>query len=151
MSRRNALGGAATIGLGLPLLAACGDDGGGDAASDPSQSPSSSTPASETPPTKKARPANGIATTSEIPVGSGIVLADDEVVITQPSEGEFKAFSAICTHQGCTVTGVSDGTINCTCHGSRFSIADGSVQAGPAPQPLPARDVAVEGDSIVLA
>jgi len=149
VSRRNALGGAATIGLGLPLLAACGDDGGGDAASDPSQSPSSSTPASETPPTKKARPANGIATTSEIPVGSGIVLADDEVVITQPSEGEFKAFSAICTHQGCTVAEVTD-TINCPCHFSTFSITDGSPTGGPAPTPLAEMPISVDGNQISL-
>ena len=149
VSRRNALGGAATIGLGLPLLAACGDDGSGDAASDPSQSPTSSTAASETPPTEKSKPANGIATTSDVPVGGGIVLADDEVVITQPTKGEFKAFTAICTHQGCTVGEVTD-TINCPCHFSTFSITDGSPTGGPAPAPLAEIPISVDGNQISL-
>ncbi|MDQ4051234.1 MAG: Rieske (2Fe-2S) protein [Actinomycetota bacterium] len=152
VSRRHALGGAATIGLGLPLLAACGDDGG--TATEPSERPPSSVPGSEppasAPTTKNGGPAKGIATTSEVPVGSGVVLADDEVVITQPTEGEFKAFTAICTHQGCTVVEVTD-TINCTCHFSTFSITDGSPTGGPAPTPLAEIPISVDGNQISLA
>ncbi|MGH3519660.1 MAG: Rieske (2Fe-2S) protein [Haloechinothrix sp.] len=92
-----------------------------------------------------------VATTSEIPVGGGTVVGDQKVVITQPAEGTFKAFSSTCTHQGCTVRDVADGTINCPCHGSKFAIADGSVAAGPAPRPLPEREITVEGDRISLA
>ena len=74
-----------------------------------------------------------------------------DVVVTQPTAGEYKAFSATCTHQGCKVKSVADGVIVCPCHGSRFAIADGSVTAGPATSPLPAKSVSVEGGSIVLA
>lgn len=73
------------------------------------------------------------------------------MVVTQPSAGEFKAFSAICTHQGCTVNKVADGTIDCPCHGSKYRIADGSVAAGPAPRPLPAEQITVSGETITLA
>ncbi|MFE4857252.1 Rieske (2Fe-2S) protein [Streptomyces sp. NPDC056670] len=89
--------------------------------------------------------------TSEIPQGGGKIFAKEGVVVTQPAAGQFKAFSAKCTHQGCAVSSVSDGTINCPCHGSRFDVTDGSVKGGPAPSPLPAAAISVEGDSIKLA
>ncbi|WP_431950308.1 Rieske (2Fe-2S) protein [Actinacidiphila sp. bgisy167] len=92
-----------------------------------------------------------LAKTSEIPVGGGKIFPDEKVVVCQPEAGSFKAFSAICTHQGCAVNQVADGTINCPCHGSRFSIKDGSVANGPATQPLPAARITVEGDSVALA
>jgi Rieske Fe-S protein len=72
-------------------------------------------------------------------------------VVTQPKKGEFKAFSAICTHQGCTVNKVADGTIDCPCHGSKYRITDASVVHGPAPRPLPAKKITVKGKSIFLA
>jgi Rieske Fe-S protein len=78
-----------------------------------------------------------LAQLSDIPVGGGKILANQGVVLTQPTAGTVKGFSPICTHQGCTVSTVSGGTINCPCHGSRYSITDGSVQAGPAPRSLP--------------
>jgi Rieske Fe-S protein len=73
------------------------------------------------------------------------------VVVTQPTAGSFKAFTAVCTHQGCTVGSVSGGAIHCPCHGSAFSIKDGSVVNGPATQPLAAVSIKVEGTSIVKA
>jgi Rieske Fe-S protein len=90
-----------------------------------------------------------------VEVGGGIILGDQGVVLTQPSSGEFKGFSATCTHQGCTVSSISDGTINCPCHGSRFSIEDGSVvQAASGlttdtQAPLPEVPINVDGDSIL--
>ena len=72
-----------------------------------------------------------------VPVGGGTIVAAHGVVVTQPSAGVFAAFSATCTHLGCTVRAVAGGTINCFCHGSRFRITDGSVAGGPAPRPLP--------------
>jgi Rieske Fe-S protein len=92
-----------------------------------------------------------LAATADVPVGGGVILTDAQLVITQPKAGTFKAFSAICTHQGCTVSAVENGTINCPCHGSEFAITDGSVVAGPAPKPLPAKSIKVSGGSITAA
>ncbi|MEU0371832.1 Rieske (2Fe-2S) protein [Streptomyces sp. NPDC006283] len=90
-----------------------------------------------------------LAKTADIPEGGGKVVGD--VVITQPVAGEFKAFSSKCTHQGCAVKDISNGTINCPCHNSQFDASDGSVKAGPATAPLPPTSITVEGDSIKLA
>jgi Rieske Fe-S protein len=93
--------------------------------------------------------ANALAATSQIPDGGGKIIDGKHIVITQPEPGSFKAFSAICTHQGCIVASVSNGTINCPCHGSKFSIENGSVVHGPAPSPLAAIAIKVEGTSIL--
>ncbi|HEY9369162.1 Rieske (2Fe-2S) protein [Streptomyces sp.] len=92
-----------------------------------------------------------LARTTDIPQGGGKVFADKGVVVTQPTAGEFKAFSSSCTHSGCAVKEVTDGTITCPCHGSAFSAADGSVKQGPATRPLPPAEIKVDGDSITLA
>jgi Rieske Fe-S protein len=88
---------------------------------------------------------------ADVPVGGGKVFTAAKVVVTQPSKGEFKAFSAVCTHVGCLCNQVADGTINCPCHGSKFKITDGSVVAGPAPAPLAAAKITVSGGKILLA
>jgi Rieske Fe-S protein len=90
-----------------------------------------------------------LAATSQIPVDGGMVLTDKKIVITQPASGTFKAFTAVCTHMGCTVGSVSGGTINCPCHGSKYSIKDGSVVHGPAPHALAPIAIKVDGTSIV--
>ncbi|MFF4253396.1 Rieske (2Fe-2S) protein [Streptomyces sp. NPDC001663] len=92
-----------------------------------------------------------LAKTSEIPVGGGKIFKEEKVVVTQPKKDDFKAFSAVCTHQGCTVGTISDGIIHCPCHKSEFHIADGSVAKGPAAKPLPAEQIKVDGNSIRLA
>jgi Rieske Fe-S protein len=91
-----------------------------------------------------------LAQTADIPVGGGKVFSAESVVVTQPEQGTIKAFSAICTHQGCTVGSVSGGTINCPCHGSKYKIADGSVANGPATRALSAVKITVEGGAIKL-
>jgi Rieske Fe-S protein len=96
-------------------------------------------------------PANAVlGTTEEIPVGEGKIFDQNQVVVTQPVKGTFKAFSSTCTHAGCQVTTVANGTIDCPCHGSKYSVKDGSVVAGPAPRPLPPKQIKVSGDSITL-
>lgn len=118
----------------------------------------------EKPPTPAGTPAGGggapgggagtepvLATTADIPVGGGMVLAEQGVVLTRPDEGTVLGFSSVCTHQGCTVADVSDGTINCSCHGSRFQISDGAVASGPASRSLPSVAVTVNDGAISLA
>jgi Rieske Fe-S protein len=92
-----------------------------------------------------------LAKTTDIPAGGGKILADRKIVITQPRAGSFGAFTAVCTHLGCTVGTVAGGTINCPCHGSKFSITDGSVVNGPATSPLAPVSIKVQGTSIVQA
>jgi nitrite reductase/ring-hydroxylating ferredoxin subunit len=137
-SRRNLIAGLAAAGVAAPLIAACG--GGG---SDVTGTTSSSTDSTTS--------AGGGIKTSAIPVGGGTVFANKKIVVTQPTAGQFKAFSAVCTHQGCLVDKVSDGTIDCPCHGSTYSIEDGSVKGGPAPSPLPEKTVTVTGNTLSVS
>lgn len=122
LTRREVLAGAAGLGCML-ACAGCGD----------------------APPTPVAA---DLGPADQVPVGSGRVFSDAGVVVTQPTAGDYRAFSATCTHQGCTVTDVADGTINCPCHGSKFAIADGAVVDGPALEPLPRRTVTVRGGTL---
>ncbi|MEU6068072.1 MULTISPECIES: QcrA and Rieske domain-containing protein [Streptomyces] len=91
-----------------------------------------------------------LAKTGDIPVGGGAIFKAQKVVVTQPNQNEFKAFSAICTHHGCTVSQVADRTIDCPCHGSKFDVTDGAVAHGPATEPLPPKNIKVEGETILL-
>lgn len=95
--------------------------------------------------------APALTTTSKVPVGGGQVLADQKIVVTQPKAGTFAAFTAVCTHLGCIVDSVAGGTINCPCHGSKFSITNGSVVNGPATSPLAPVGIKVKGSSIIRA
>jgi Rieske Fe-S protein len=139
-TRRALVLGAGAAGASV-VLAACGSDdqsGSDEGRGDGGQ---------EAPPSGGPGP---LGTTGDIPVGGGKIFVAQSVVVTQPADGSFKAFSAICTHQGCPVASVDGGTINCTCHGSKYSIEDGSVKNGPATQPLAPRTVTVNGDTITL-
>ncbi len=149
INRRRALTGSAAVAVGVPLLAACGDDA--DTSADPT---TSSSPDASTSPSEDGAAAAGgavLASAADVPVGGGTIVDAEKVVVTQPTEGDFKAFSSICTHQGCPVTAITDGAIDCTCHGSKFSIEDGSPLAGPATAALAAVEITVDGDSITRA
>lgn len=144
LDRRHALTAAATVGLGTPLLAACG-----------SHDTSTSAVAGEALPTGKAdpTPASGteIASTKEIPVEGGTIFPDQELVVTQPTKGEFRCFTAVCTHMGCLVSSIQAGGIRCECHGSAYSIEDGTPVNPPATEPLQEFPVTVEGGRITIA
>lgn len=88
--------------------------------------------------------------TADVPVGGGVIIASGPVVVTQPEAGTFKAFSGVCTHQGCPVKKVADEVITCTCHGSQFAITDGSVVTGPARRALPELTATVQGTEVVV-
>jgi Rieske Fe-S protein len=100
---------------------------------------------------KKAKPKGTVlGAASDIPVGGGAIYTAAKVVVTQPASGQYKAFSAVCTHVGCLVNKVTSGTIDCPCHGSEFRITNGAGVTGPAPSPLPARQVKIVDGQVIL-
>lgn len=94
--------------------------------------------------------AKATVATSKVPEGGGVIL-DAKYVVTQPSAGSYKAFTAICTHQQCPVTKVEDGVIKCPCHGSEFSISDGSAKKGPATEALASYTATVSGSNVEVS
>jgi Rieske Fe-S protein len=151
MTRRRVLEGVVVAGAAVPVLAACG--GGDTTSTDGSadKKPAKGDAADKGGGDNGGGSGSALAKTSDIPVDGGKVFKAQKIVVTQPKQGEFKAFTAICTHMGCTVAKVQSGTIMCPCHGSKFSATDGSVEGGPATKPLAAKKITVEGDSISLA
>jgi Rieske Fe-S protein len=152
-ARRTVVAAAGAAGLAVALTACGGseDDSSSSSVSSGSSGAGQDAGGASSSPSSGAAAGNALASTSDIPEGGGKLFADQKVVVTQPTAGEFKAFSAICTHQGCPVKDIADGVINCPCHNSNFSITDGSVKSGPATKPLPAVKISVSGDSITLA
>ena len=160
VARRTLLRAAGLLGLtgaGAAALSACAEGSGGSPSAAPAvtetaapTTPSPTTPsptADTTSPTPSAStaeaPKGPSVATSKVPVGGGVILEDADYVITQPSKSKYKAFSKICTHQGCPVASVGDGVIHCNCHGSEYSIEDGSVTNPPATKGLAAAKTTV--------
>jgi Rieske Fe-S protein len=154
-SRRCVLLGAGVLGA-AGVLTACSTTPVPYGANDAGQAPGTDAPTSAATPAA----ASGAASTGQsgtllgeaaaIPVGGGMIYTSAKVVVTQPTAGEYKAFSAVCTHVGCLCNQVADGTIDCPCHGSKFKITDGSVVTGPAPSPLSAASITVSDGKILL-
>lgn len=144
INRRRALTGSAAIAVGVPVLAACGSD---------SSSAEDSGTSGDTGDAGSGGGTSGevLATAADVPVGGCFVVAGAKVVVTQPTEGDFKAFTAVCTHQGCLVESSTEGDIPCPCHSSKFSLDDGSPISGPATAALQAVEISVDGDSISRA
>lgn len=132
-----ALGGGAAAAV---VLAACssGDPAGSEASSGSEAS------------TAGGATGEALATVDQIPVGGGVVIPDPAIVVTQPESSVYKAFTAICPHQGCLVDEVVDNEIICPCHGSRFSAVDGAVLVGPATEGLAPEPIVVQGTEITL-
>jgi Rieske Fe-S protein len=138
INRRRALTGSAAIAVGVPVLAACGSDSS-DAEDSTGSGDAGGTPGEE------------LAAVADVPVGGCFVVSGAKVVVTQPTEGDFKAFTAVCTHRGCLVESSTEGDIPCPCHSSKFSLDDGSPISGPATAALEAVEITVSGDSITRA
>jgi Rieske Fe-S protein len=159
--RRTVLRGALALGA-AGVLAGCGGSSSSDTAqpaapagggSDTGGSVPTTPAITDSTPSPRASARSGgsaLGPATDVPVGGGKVYDAAKVVVTQPTAGTYKAFSAVCTHEQCTVSDVDGGTINCPCHGSKFSIADGSVLGGPAPTPLAAKKVTVSGGNVTL-
>ncbi len=101
-------------------------------------------------PAPSASAGTAIGKAADVPVGGGKVYGDLKLVVTQPKAGEFKGFSAVCTHQGCIVSSIEDRKIHCACHGSNFAVTDGSVVNGPASAPLPPIEIADDNGTLTF-
>ena len=166
VARRTVLRAAGLIGLtgaGAAALSACADASGGSPSATPARltaasetsAPTTPSPTADTTSPKPSAstaeaPKGPSVATSKVPVGGGVILEDADYVVTQPSKGKYKAFSKICTHQGCPVASVNDGVIHCDCHGSEYSIEDGSVTNPPAPKPLAEAKTTVFEDKVYV-
>jgi Rieske Fe-S protein len=149
-SRRTVLRGAGLAAVTVGAAAACGSGDTDDTSAAPSSTTSASASSSSS--SGGAAGSTELASVADVPVGGGMVVSAQKVVLTQPTAGDIRAFSTRCTHQGCAVSTVKDGFIICPCHNSRFAIADGApTPDSPAKQPLPAAQVTVSGDKIALA
>lgn len=142
VSRRQSFVVAGAAVAGTAGLTACG------AAEDAVQNAASSAASAASSAASSA--AGDLIKAAEIPVGGGTVFPDLKVVVTQPTAGDYKAFSATCTHQGCSVESVANNVITCPCHGSQFDAATGAVKQGPATRPLDAKTVSVGADGITV-
>jgi cytochrome b6-f complex iron-sulfur subunit len=139
-SRRHVLRGAAAVAgtvVGGGVLAACAEG------TDPAESVDD---------VSSAGAGEVVVPLADVPVGGAVSaeVAGVAVLVTQPVEGEVHAFSAVCTHQGCTVV-PGDGALECPCHRSVFSLTDAAVQSGPAPEPLGEIEVEISGTDVVVA
>ena len=147
-TRRTILRAAGLLGLtgaGAAALGSCSEASSGSPSATPaaaetpapaSPSPTAAATSSKPSVSPAKAPEGPSVAASKVPVGGGVILENADYVVTQPSKGKYKAFSKICTHQGCPVASVAIGAIHCNCHGSEYSIKDGSVTNPPASKGL---------------
>jgi Rieske Fe-S protein len=133
VARRTVLA-AGVAGAGALTLAAC--------------SPSSPDPSA----TPTATAGTELARLADITVGQAVAakLNGQNVLVSRPTASTAACFSAICTHQGCTV--MPDGDrLSCPCHGSQYDPKTGDVLRGPAPKPLAEIPVTVQNGQVVTS
>jgi Rieske Fe-S protein len=129
-ARRTVLKGAALAGVAGAGLTACSSGSGGGAKATPTASVD-------------------LGAADAVPVGGAKLFREQKLVVSCPAKGEFKAFSAVCTHAGCVLAEVVKTEGDCTCHGSRFDVTTGKVIQGPATEPLPEVPVRVADGKLV--
>lgn len=148
LRRRRLLGAAAGTALGASVLVACGSG------STSTRGPAGATGSSSTSDGGSGSgPAGALAQAADVPVGGAVSATGPDgkpVLVCQPKAGQFVAFSAICTHMGCTVAPDGNG-LTCPCHGSTYDLATGDNTGGPAPKPLTPISVKVKKGAVVPA
>ncbi|HZA44876.1 MAG TPA: Rieske (2Fe-2S) protein [Rubrobacter sp.] len=151
------LGSALGVGAAVASLAACGGSGSsGDSGSSGGKQDDSgeSKKAGSSAAGGEAHSGGAaIARESEVAPGSAVEFKDggQDAVLVHLESGDFAAYSAVCTHQGCTVA-YQKGQLACPCHGSVFDPANGAeVVTGPAQSPLPEIPIEVKGGQVLRA
>jgi cytochrome b6-f complex iron-sulfur subunit len=148
------LGSALGVGAAVASLAACGGSGSsGDSGSSGGKQDDSgeSKKAGSSAAGGEAQSGGAIARESEVAPGSAVEFKDggQDAVLVHLESGDFAAYSAVCTHQGCTVA-YQKGQLACPCHGSVFDPANGAeVVTGPAQSPLPEIPIEVKGGQVL--
>ncbi|MGB5951330.1 MAG: Rieske (2Fe-2S) protein [Ornithinimicrobium sp.] len=137
------------VGAGVVMLSGCGQDEEGSAADSSSEDDADQEESADGEATSEDTGGAGYPT-SEVPVGGTSFDEDANIVYSQPSEGEFRAFDATCPHQGCAVSNFADGRLVCPCHNSQFDPDSGDVLGGPATSGLTSKDVTVSGDELIV-
>lgn len=151
LTRRKVLVAGTGVALGTSLLVACGSDGGGTTAPAGSGSPAGNAGSSGS--GGGGAGGGALAKVADVPVGGAVSATGSDgkpVIISQPTQGTVVAFSAICTHAGCTVA-PADKILQCPCHGSTYDLATGDNTGGPAPRPLTEIPVKVTHGEVVEA
>ncbi|MFD7840273.1 Rieske (2Fe-2S) protein [Streptomyces sp. NPDC059761] len=147
-ARRTVLAAGAAVALAGGTLTACGgeDKNPKSEPGSPSTPQAAATPSASPSSSSSTGTGKALLKSSAVPVGGGTILKEEKLVVTQPTAGSFRCFTAVCTHQGCIVSKVEAGTIDCPCHGSKFQITDGAVAHGPATRPLAEKQITVAPD-----
>ncbi len=148
VSRRAVLT-AGGVGAGAVALAACSSSSKPGATPPAGTQPAGSQPAGSQP----AASGNDLVKLADVEVGKcvAVKLPDGKPgIVSRPTEDTAVAFSAKCTHMGCTVA-PAGSELHCPCHGSKYNALTGAVLQGPAPQPLAKVDVQVVSSEVVAS
>lgn len=150
LSRRQFIRIGTAVGVGAAgasVLAGCGNSG-------TASLPAGNTGEEERP---GVRPGEVIAAADDIEPNSAVPFTNAETgqpeVLVRLPKGRLVAYSAVCTHQGCTVSYQPESRkLACPCHGGVFAPArDAAVVSGPPPRPLPQAAFRVREGQILLA
>lgn len=146
-----------TTATARPLKGGSGTKAGGSATADAAASGSSPAPAGGASGSGAGsnlpQGAVKLGPAGRLPKGQAATYADpadgSPDILIREADGSLKAFSAVCTHAGCTV-GYDGSEIYCPCHGGTYSAETGEVTGGPPPAPLAAKEV-LEQDGQIYA